>query len=102
MTQEEINNKFTKENHCEKYLVRDVSEFNPGVSYQVQTTTGFCVDEKSNPTEVTGDFVCVTIYDSDENEELGGASILLSRKETLSLIEKLAKAAILLRKEYTD
>lgn len=62
MTQEEINNKFTKENHCEKYLVRDVSEFNPGVSYQVQTTTGFCVDEKSNPTEVTGDFVCVTIY----------------------------------------
>lgn len=102
MTQEEINDKFTKENHCEKYLVRDVSGFNPGVSYQVQTTTGFCVDEKGNPTEVADDLVCVTIYDSDGNEEPDGATILLSRKETLSLIEKLAKAASLLRKEYTD
>lgn len=102
MTQEEINDKFTKENHCEKYLVRDVSGFDPGVSYQVQTTTGFCVDEKGNPTEVADDLVCVTIYDSDENEEPDGATILLSRKETLSLIEKLAKAASLLRKEYTD
>ena len=101
MTQEEINNKFTKENHCEKYLAGDVSGFDPAVSYEVQTTTGFCVDEKKNPTEVADDLVCVTIY--DENEELDGASILLlSRKETLSLIEKLAKAASLLRKEYTD
>ena len=46
MTQEEINDKFIKENHCEKYLARDVSKFNPDVSYEVQTTTGFCVDEK--------------------------------------------------------
>lgn len=102
MTQEEINDKFIKENHCEKYLARDVSGFNPDASYEVQTTTGFCVDEKRNPTEVVDDLVCVTIYDSDENEELDGASILLSRKGTLSLIEKLAKAASLLRKEYTD
>lgn len=102
MTQEEINDKFIKENHCEKYLARDVSEFNPDVSYEVQTTTGFCVDEKKNPTEVADDLVCVIIYNSDENEELDGASILLSRKETLSLIEKLAKAASLLRKEHTD
>lgn len=102
MTQEEINDKFIKENHCEKYLARDVSGFNPDASYEVQTTTGFCVDEKRSPTEVVDDLVCVTIYDSDENEELDGASILLSRKETLSLIEKLAKAASLLRKEYTD
>lgn len=72
------------------------------MSYEVQTTTGFCIDEKRNPTEVADDLVCVTIYDSGENEELDGASILLSRKETLSLIEKLAKAASLLRKEYTD
>lgn len=55
-----------------------------------------------NPTGVADDLVCVTIYDSDEEEELDGASILLSRKETLSLIEKLAKAASLLRDEYTD
>ncbi len=102
MTQEEINDKFIKENHCEKYLARDVSKFNPDVSCEVLTTTGFCVDEKKNPTEVGDDLVCVTIYDSDENEELDGASILLSRKETLSLIEKLAKAASLLRKEHTD
>lgn len=102
MTQEEINDKFIKENHCEKYLARDVLKFNPDVSYEVLTTTGFCVDEKKNPTEVGDDLVCVTIYDSDENEELDGASILLSRKETLSLIEKLEKAASLLRKEHTD
>jgi hypothetical protein len=102
MTQEEINDKFIKENHCEKYLARDVSGFNPDVSYEVQTTTVFCVDEKRNPTEVADDLVCVTIYDSDEDEELDGASILLSRKETLSLIEKLAKAASLLRREHTD
>lgn len=102
MTQEEINNKFTKENHCEKYLAGDVSRLDPAVSYEVQTTTAFCVDEKKNPTEVADDLVCVTIYDSNENEELDGTSILLSRKETLSLIEKLAKAAGLLRKEYTD
>ena len=100
MTQEEINAKFIKENNCEKYLARDVSGFNPDVSYEVQTATGFCIDEKMNPTEVADDLVCVTIY--DENEELDGTSILLSRKETLSLIEKLAKAASLLRKEYTD
>lgn len=101
MTQEEINAKFIKENHCEKYLARDVSGFNTDVSYEVQTATGFYIDEKRNPTEVADDLVCVTIY--DENEELDGASILLlSRKETLSLIEKLAKAASLLRKEYTD
>ena len=102
MTQEEINNKFTKENHCEKYLAGDVSGCDPAVSYEVQTTTAFCIDEKKNPTEVADDLVCVTIYDSNENEELDGTSILLSRKETLSLIEKLAKAAGLLRKEYTD
>ena len=58
--------------------------------------------KKNNPTEVADDLVCVTIHDSDENDELDGALILLSRKETLSLIEKLAKAASLLRKEYTD
>ena len=58
--------------------------------------------KKNNPTEVADDLVCVTIHDSDENEELDGALILLSRKGTLSLIEKLAKAASLLRKEYTD
>ena len=46
MTQEEINDKFIKENHCEKYIARDVSVFNPDVSYEVQTATGFCVDEK--------------------------------------------------------
>ena len=102
MTQEEINDKFIKENHCEKYIARDVSVFNPDVSYEVQTATGFCVDEKNNPTEVADDLVCVTIHDSDENEELDGALILLIRKGTLSLIEKLAKAASLLRKEYTD
>lgn len=102
MTQEEINDKFIKENHCEKYLERDVSGFNPDVSCEVQTTTSFCIDEKRNPTGVADDLVCVTIYDSDEEEELDGASILLSRKETLSLIEKLAKAASLLRDEYTD
>lgn len=102
MTQEEINDKFTKENHCDKYLAGDVSGFDPAVSYEVQTTTGFCGDEKRNPTEVADDLVCVTIYDSNENEELDGTSILLSRKETLSLIEKLAKAASFLRKEYTD
>lgn len=102
MTQEEINDKFIKENHCEKYLARDVSGFNPDVSYEVQTATGFFVDEKRNPTEVADDLVCVTIHDSDENEELDGALILLSRKETLSLIDKLAKAASLLRDEYTD
>ena len=101
MTQEEINDKFIKENHCEKYLERDTSRFD-GVEYQVQTTTSFSADENKNPTKVTEDLVCVTIYDSDENEELDGASILLSRKETLSLIEKWAKAASLLRKEYTD
>ena len=100
MTQEEINAKFINEKHCEKYLARDVSGVNPDVSYEVQTATGFFVDEKRNPTEVADDLVCVTIY--DENEELDGALILLSRKETLSLIEKLAKAASLLRKEYTD
>ena len=72
------------------------------MSYEVQTATGFCIDEKMNPTEVADDLVCVTIHDSDENEELDVALILLSRKGTLSLIEKLAKAASLLRKEYTD
>lgn len=46
MTQEEINDKFIKENHCEKYLERDVSGFNPDVSCEVQTTTSFCIDEK--------------------------------------------------------
>ena len=46
MTQEEINAKFINENHCEKYLARDVSGVNPDVSYEVQTATGFCVDEK--------------------------------------------------------
>lgn len=101
MTQEEINDKFIKENHCEKYLERDTSRFD-GVEYQVQTTTSFSADENKNPTKITEDLVCVTIYDSDEEEELDGTSILLSRKETLSLIEKLAKAASLLRDEYTD
>lgn len=86
MTQEEINDKFIKENHCEKYLARDVSEFNPDVSYEVQTTTGFCVDEKKNPTEVADDLVCVTIYDSDENEELDGTCDASIDLESLSLI----------------
>ena len=36
MTQEEINDKFIKENHCEKYLERDASRFD-GTEYQVQT-----------------------------------------------------------------
>lgn len=101
MTQEEINDKFIKENHCEKYLERDASRID-GTEYQVQTVTSFSADESKNPTKIAEDLVCVTIYDSDEEENLDGVSILLSRKETLSLIEKLAKAASLLRKEYTD
>lgn len=28
MTQEEVNDKFRKENHCEQYLVNGCSEFN--------------------------------------------------------------------------
>ena len=101
MTQEEINDKFIKENHCEKYLERCVSDFN-GTEYQVQTVTSFSAEEGKNLTKIAEDLVCVTIYDSDEEEGLDGVSILLSRKETLSLIEKLAKAASLLRREYTD
>ena len=102
MTQEEINDKVIKENNCEKYIPRALSVVNPDVSYEVQTATGCWVAAQNNPTEVADDLVCVTIHDSDENEELDGALILLSRKGTLSLIEKLAKAASLLRKEYTD
>lgn len=101
MTQEEINDKFIKENRCEKYLARDTSRFD-GVEYQVHTTTSFSADENKNPTKIAEDLVCVTIYDSDEDEELDGTSIFLSRKETISLIEKLKKDASLLRKEYTD
>ena len=70
MTQEEINDKFIKENHCEKYIARDVSVFNPDVSYEGQTAPGFCVDEKNNPTEVEDDLVRVTIHVSVKNVEL--------------------------------
>lgn len=101
MTQEEINDKFIKENHCQKYLEKCVSGFD-GTESRVQTVTSFSADESKNPTKIADDLVCVTIYDSDEEEDLDGVSILLSRKETLSLIEKLAKAASLLRREYTD
>lgn len=100
MTQEEINDKFSKENHCGKYLKKCVSRYD-GREIQVQTVTSFSADESKNPTKIAEDLVCVTIYDSDE-EDLDGVSILLSRKETLSLIEKLTKAASLLRREYTD
>lgn len=44
MTQEEINDKFIKENHCEKYLERDASRFD-GTEYQVQTVTSFSADD---------------------------------------------------------
>lgn len=46
MTQEEVNDKFRKENHCEQYLVNGCSEFNEA-EYQVSTVTTFSVERKA-------------------------------------------------------
>jgi len=104
MTQEEINDKFRKDNHCEQYLVNGCSEFNEA-EYEVSTITTFTVDEKMNPTKVGNDYVCLEIFDNDdmdlEDEDRPSTHIMLSRKGTLELIVKLSKAAGLLRDRYT-
>ena len=69
MTQEEVNDKFRKENHCEQYLVNGCSEFNEA-EYQVSTVTTFSVDEKLNPVSVSVDLVCLEIFDNDSDEEV--------------------------------
>lgn len=103
MTQEEVNDKFRKENHCEQYLVNGCSEFNEA-EYQVSTVTAFSVDEKMNPVSISEDLVCLEIFDNDSDEEGDdrlATHIMLSRKGVLSLITKLSKAAELLRDKYT-
>lgn len=104
MTQEEINDKFRKENHCEQYLVNGCSEFNEA-EYEVSTITTFGVDEKMNLTNIGNDYVCLEIFDNDDMELDGddrlSTHIMLSRKGALSLIAKLSKAAGLLRDRYT-
>lgn len=104
MTQEEINDKFRKENHCKQYLVNGCSEFNEA-EYEVSTVTTFTVDEKMNPTQVADDYVCLEIFDNDdmglEGEDRPSTHIMLSRKGVLSIVEKLTKAAGLLRDKYT-
>lgn len=104
MTQEKLNDKFRKENHCEQYLVDGCSEFNEA-EYEVSTITTFAVDEEMNPMYVSGDFVCLEIFDNDDMELEGddrpSVHIMLSRKGVMSLIEKLSKAACLLRDRYT-
>lgn len=104
MTQEEINDKFRKENYCEQCLVGGCSEFNEA-EYEVSTVTTFCVDENMNPTQVANDYVCLEIFDNNdvdlEEEDRPSTHIMLSRKGVMGLIEKLSKAANLLRDRYT-
>ncbi len=104
MTQEEINDKFRKENHCKQYLVNGCSEFNEA-EYEVSIVTTVTVDEKMNPIQVADDYVCLKIFDNDdmdlEGEDRPSTHIMLSRKGVLSIVEKLTKAAGLLRDKYT-
>ena len=99
-----MNDKFRKENYCGQYLVGGCSEFNEA-EYEVSTVTTFDVDEEMNPTQVANDYVCLEIFDNDdmelEGEDRPSTHIMLSRKGVMKLMEKLTKAANLLRDRYT-